>query len=187
MRSYEFRSGALFLDLIDTIADRDGSSIDLIEIPEDVSSWAEASGKLPFMSAVAANETDLRHLRTLREAMYRAASSLIDGGEVGPDDARVLNDAAARHSAHAVLTTGGMDLIAREPVAAMLAEIATDAIKILGSERRVRLRRCQDCRMLFFDASPPGNRVWCSSSSGCGNRAKTRRHRQSVKERKDHP
>jgi predicted RNA-binding Zn ribbon-like protein len=39
--------------------------------------------------------------------------------------------------------------------------------------------------MLFFDASPPGKRLWCSSSSGCGNRAKTRRHRQSMKERKD--
>ena len=186
MRPYEFQSGALFLDLVDTVADRDGSGVDLLGDPQDVSSWAEASGKLPFMSVVVPNEIDLRHLKTLREVIYRATSSVIDGGEVEPGDARVLNDAAAKVPARAVLTTDGVELTADDPVGAMLAAVATDAIELLGSERKQRLRRCQECRMLFFDASPPGKRIWCSSSSGCGNRAKTRRHRQSMKTRKDH-
>jgi predicted RNA-binding Zn ribbon-like protein len=187
MRSYEFRSGALFLDLVDTVADRDGSGADLLGDPKDVSSWAYDSGKLPFMLAVTPNDTDLRHLKALREAIYRAVSSLVDGGEMEAADIRVMNHEAAKIPARSVLTADGVELATDDPVGAMLAAIATDAIDLLGSERRQRLRRCQECRMLFFDASPPGKRLWCSSSSGCGNRAKTRRHRQLMKERKDHP
>lgn len=187
MRHFEFRSGALSLDLADTVADRDGVDVELLGTPEDVGRWATASGKLPFMSGVDVSEGELETLRVLREDIYTAASSVVADGDAKPLEARVINDAAARRPARAVLTAGGMDLVADDPVAAMFAAIATDAIGLLGSDRRHRLRRCQECRMLFFDASPPGKRLWCSSSSGCGNRAKIRRHRESMKKPKDHP
>ncbi|MBJ7439049.1 MAG: CGNR zinc finger domain-containing protein, partial [Sphingopyxis sp.] len=40
-----------------------------------------------------------------------------------------------------------------------------------------RLRECDGCKMYFLDNTRGRRRRWCSSASGCGNRAKVRRHR----------
>jgi predicted RNA-binding Zn ribbon-like protein len=51
------------------------------------------------------------------------------------------------------------------------------AADLLTSTQLRRVRGCADarCGWLFFDASPGGNRRWCSMQE-CGNRAKARRH-----------
>ena len=57
----------------------------------------------------------------------------------------------------------------------VLALIGRDAVELLASPARERLRMCSDpyCGALFVDFSRPGNRRWCSMST-CGNRAKKR-------------
>ncbi|AUH35363.1 hypothetical protein CUV01_10410 [Paracoccus tegillarcae] len=71
-----------------------------------------------------------------------------------------------------------MKVLADRPLDALMVDVATDAISLLGTTRKDRLRRCPGCNMLFFDGSPPGRRKWCSSTAGCGNRQKIRKHRQ---------
>ncbi|WP_279580826.1 CGNR zinc finger domain-containing protein [Fodinicola feengrottensis] len=61
---------------------------------------------------------------------------------------------------------------------AALAEIAVDAVQLLGTQDRAGLRICGslDCGQRFADRSQAGRRQWCSMSR-CGNRAKARAHR----------
>jgi predicted RNA-binding Zn ribbon-like protein len=65
------------------------------------------------------------------------------------------------------------------PAKACLAEVARDAVIIIGSLDRQRLKMCdsQSCRMLFADNSPANRRRWCAMSI-CGNRAKIKLFRE---------
>jgi predicted RNA-binding Zn ribbon-like protein len=49
---------------------------------------------------------------------------------------------------------------------------------LAAAEQLDRLKACADpdCRWIFLDRSKPGSRRWCSST-GCGNRQKTRAYR----------
>jgi predicted RNA-binding Zn ribbon-like protein len=123
---------------------------------------------------------EIATLRNLRQAIFNAASACIDGAQMDDADLAVINAAASVGAPRPVLTRDGVVMRADDPFAAMMAEIAGDAIALLGGERRARLRRCGGCNMLFFDASPPGRRKWCSSAAGCGNQAKTRNRRARI-------
>lgn len=46
-----------------------------------------------------------------------------------------------------------------------------------GELERLKMCRSDECGWMFFDRSKPNNRRWCSST-GCGNREKTRAIRQ---------
>ena len=92
-----------------------------------------------------------------------------------------LNAAAGRPDLRPQFIDGELTLVASKPFDALLSRIAADAIEHIAREKRDRLRRCSECRMLFRDNSRPGKRQWCSSTSGCGNRAKVRRHRANAK------
>ena len=54
---------------------------------------------------------------------------------------------------------------------------ALDAIRLLSSPERDRVRQCADaeCGWFFLDTSRNGSRRWCSMKA-CGNRNKARRH-----------
>ncbi|GAA2162718.1 CGNR zinc finger domain-containing protein [Actinomadura napierensis] len=62
---------------------------------------------------------------------------------------------------------------AAEPVTAMLAVLARDALDLVASTALARVRACAGdrCGALFLDTSRPGTRRWCSMNT-CGNRAK---------------
>jgi predicted RNA-binding Zn ribbon-like protein len=64
---------------------------------------------------------------------------------------------------------------AAEPVPAMLAVLARDALDLATSAAITRVRNCAnpECRVLFLDTSRPGQRRWCSMNT-CGNLAKKR-------------
>jgi predicted RNA-binding Zn ribbon-like protein len=87
----------------------------------------------------------------------------------GPRPGLLLRDGTAVRSDH------GPD----DPVDAALGVLAADAARLLGTPERARLRICaaDDCSARFLDRSPAGRRRWCTMS-GCGNRAKVRRHRK---------
>lgn len=180
MRAFEFKAGSLCLDLVDTLSARGGDEVELLYAPPTILTWAAGAGDLSYTGQAIPTERDLARLVALREAIFRAASAVIDGHNMGADDIAAINAAAAGPAPRLRLGAAGMDKVADDPMAALRAEIATDAIAILGSARRTRLRRCGGCRMLFYDASPPGRRVWCSSAAGCGNRAKTKNRRARI-------
>ena len=177
MRDFEFKAGSLCLDLFDTVSERGCGDVDLLATEADVARWVTGTGRLAY-AAVAVG--DIAALRNLREAIFNAATACIDGAPMDEADLAVINAAASVGAPRPVLTRNGVVMRADDPFAAMMAEIASDAIALLGGERRARLRRCGGCNMLFFDASPPGRRKWCSSAAGCGNKAKTRNRRARI-------
>jgi|CXWL01.1.fsa_nt_gi predicted RNA-binding Zn ribbon-like protein len=62
-------------------------------------------------------------------------------------------------------------------VARVLWPVAWSAALLLTGPDLVRLKGCDGCGRLFFDASRNRSRRWCDMQ-GCGNRAKVARHRQ---------
>ena len=175
-RTFEFTAGCLALNFVDTVAGRTASSHDLLESPEALSEWAQAAG-LVAAEPIVFSGTDLRTARQLREAIYRGALAIAMGRNPNATDVDVINAAAALPALRPQLVDGAVNWIARKTARAALSVIAADAVLCLSNDQADRLRQCPDCGMLFQDNSRRQNRKWCSSASGCGNRAKVRRHR----------
>lgn len=169
--------GRLSLDLTWTLRYRAVWPTELLATPDDLSAWLDAAG-LP--APATPTERDLADARALRESIYRAASALIDGHAIAPDDRDTINHWAAQPTPSPTLHTDGTRrLVAPElrELSAALSAIARDAIDLLTVNDN-RLRRCEgpSCSLLFHDSSRPGTRRWCSTTR-CGNRVNTKAYR----------
>ncbi len=170
--------GRLSLDLTWTLRYRAVWPTELLAAPADVIAWLSTVG-LP--APVTATRRDLRHTCELREAIYRAAVTVIDGGSLDPSDCAVLNRWAAAPPPSPELGVDGSRRIVAPPgkeVAAGLSAVARDAIELLATAGDRRLRRCSGplCSLLFHDDSRPGNRRWCATAR-CGNKVNTKAYR----------
>jgi predicted RNA-binding Zn ribbon-like protein len=175
-RVVEFTSGSVALDLVDTVAARPDTPRDLLKSPSDLARWLKEAGLV--RSLVSIDEHLLTDTRDLREAVFRAASQAIDGKPVTSFDRMLLNRWAAREPLAPQLTqTGAVSWRADELGPAAVATIARDAVVLLGGDLKGRLRRCERCSMIFVDRSRLGQRRWCSSAVGCGNKDRLARHR----------
>jgi predicted RNA-binding Zn ribbon-like protein len=166
-RTFEFISGSVALDLLDTITERSSDvPTDLLRTDDDAVRWLEAGGLAPV------DECQVVQLRLLRWAIESLADAL--PGRPIPEAATVLNRFAAHPDGAPQLPEG---VHAAEPPTAAhaLSTVARAAMDLLESPHRVR--RCDGCAMRFLDTSRPGSRRWCSSTNKCGNRARLRRHR----------
>lgn len=168
--------GRLCLDFVATVADRRGRASERLRSPEELAAWLVARG--PLDEAPGLDEDDLRDARALREAIYRLVTA---SGDPDPADVTLLNRLARRPTPIPVLSADGTG---REPddqqtLPAALSLIARDAIDLLGSPVRRRVRTCaaEQCGAPFLDTSRPGNRRWCHMGR-CGNRAKKAAYRQ---------
>lgn len=171
---FPFVAGCLSLCFVDTLGGRAGTRVERIGDAGSFAAWLGAAGLLPDAGAQP-DAGDAEEARALREAIYRAARGAMQGRGVEATDAERINAAALSSPPRPQLASSGTCLVATSPVSAALSAIAADAIDAIG--RPERLRECPDCRMLFLDTSRPGRRRWCSSTAGCGNRAKVRNHR----------
>ena len=164
------------LDLTWTLRFRAVAPTELLVTVDDLRDWAQAAG-LPVRRIPTAGE--LAATRNLREAIYRAACSVIDGHPIATADRKVINDAAVVPAPAPQLGAAGeVALVAPgDSFAPVLALVARDAIEVLAS-RDGRLRVCADelCSLVFYDESRPGQRRWCATAR-CGNRANTRAYR----------
>lgn len=173
MRTFEFKGGTLALNFVDTVAYRQGPCVDLLGEPADLATWATLAGyEIGGAPSVAA----LEGARKLREAIWRSLGAAMEGRGPEKGDAEIINAAARQTPFRPQFTDDGMTHTAEKPLDALLSGVAADAILRLQPEARARLRRCPGCQMYFFDTSPPGKRVWCSSAVGCGNQFKKKRH-----------
>lgn len=173
---FEFIAGSLSLCLVDTFGDRGGSGLERLREPQDLVAWLGATGLLRFDGLVA-TPADLNGARALREAVYRCGLTAIADASMDEADVALINQFASRPPLRPQLQNGAVVLSAPDPVGAALSTLAADAIATLTAPQRERIRICPECRMMFVDTSRPGRRRWCSSASGCGNRAKVRNHR----------
>jgi predicted RNA-binding Zn ribbon-like protein len=173
-RSHQFIAGSISLCFVDTLGRR--SRIERLSAPQDLAAWMEAAG-LPT-EGVRIDEKHVVQARSLREAIFRCASSIESGSAVPLADVEMLNRFAQPAPPRPRLQDGKVVLTTEEPVSAAFSLVAADAIELIGGPRRHKIRTCPECRMVFVDTSRPGRRRWCSSASACGNRAKVREHRE---------
>ena len=89
-----------------------------------------------------------------------------------------VNEVAAGPDLTAELTVSGRTRI-RATASRALATIARDAVVLFGDpSQTARLRECEsdDCRIVFYDGSPPNRRRWCFPER-CGDRHRARAYR----------
>ena len=155
-----------------------GGDTDAVTAPDELVRWARRLGVLTTDPAPSVDARELHAALALRRAIYVTFAALARG-DAPPRDALAQLErthAAAVAAAQLVGRDGAwaLDWPAGDPRRVRFA-VCTDAVALLGDERRVaRVRRCpgRDCGWLFLDTS--GRRRWCSMST-CGSREKMRR------------
>jgi predicted RNA-binding Zn ribbon-like protein len=169
------------LDLVNTYRDRKAGGGEQLAAPEDLAEWLTLAG----YEGVRPSPARLKQAVGLREAINECVTAVIDAAPLSPVAVELVNHWASRWRPPAprlrvraeeppvAETVAGPD-----PVATALAEIAVDAVRLLGSADRDGLRICgsRTCGLRFTDRSQAGRRQWCSMSR-CGNREKARAHR----------
>ena len=132
----------------------------------------------------------MARVRTLREAIYRTFSALVDGDDGDEDDLAAINAVLSESMRQLRLTrrAGGGFVTAWEERPPSLARLAWPAVKsvsdVLTSSPLGRLKKCgsDTCGWLFLDTTRSGTRRWCDMRV-CGNRAKA--HRYYRRQRRD--
>jgi predicted RNA-binding Zn ribbon-like protein len=158
------------VDLVNTYRDRKSGGREMLRMPADLAEWLGLSD---------VSSARLRQAVELREAINDCVTAAIDGAALPA--VGVINQWAARRRPTIVRLRPDGNLETEpvaDPVAAALADIAVDAVELLGSDDRAGLRICgsADCGLRFVDRSQAGRRQWCSMAR-CGNREKARAHR----------
>jgi predicted RNA-binding Zn ribbon-like protein len=178
---FEFIAGSLCLDFVDTLGNRRAEPVERLAATADLDRWLAAAG-LGIPSRRKSTPADLAGARSLRDAIFRVAISAIEGAAPGVRDSRTINRWAMRMPLRPTIVGERIQMTAKQPIEAALSTIAANAIEMVLGPQRSLIRVCPECRMVFVDTSRPGRRRWCSSASGCGNRAKVRAHRTRMSE-----
>jgi predicted RNA-binding Zn ribbon-like protein len=177
---FRFQGGRACLDLAATVGERRGRQLERLLTPDDLASWFVAAGLAEEPPTV--TRQDLAHARTLREAIYQTIQRRLAGQQPGPGDLAIINDWAGRPQPRVWLTVGDRGRLRSRhdatTAAALLADLARDAVDLLGGPLADRIRECNadDCALLFVDTSRARRRRWCSMAA-CGARAKMAAYR----------
>ena len=172
-------SGRICLDYVRTLRHR-GSPAEAEELTDPAALTAWVVQFSPWDRVAATPDIHaVESARTLREAIFRVVDlARTTKGPVHPSDRdrAVINKAASQHVPIPSLDRRGeLQWTAPDPIAAVLATVARDALDLVTSPTAARIRRCagESCQAYFVDLSRPGSRRWCSMDT-CGNRAKKR-------------
>lgn len=183
-RKFLFLSGRISLDLSHTGGKRTAQAehFEVLHRPEDFSKWLAQSTL--SLEGIMADEQELAWVYELREAIWYAAHAVAGGQPIEPSDLKIINKYAA-FELPAVRLTQSAQQEWRQPITvlSLVSYIARDAIELLGTDTKHRLRECANpkCPLLFVDLSRPNKRRWCSMER-CGLMEKTMRFRNKAKQ-----
>ena len=128
----------------------------------------------------------LARLRRVRDAMRSVLEATAGHRPPDPTDLAEINRALRTHYVYELVEgPDGVSLDHRhqgDPVDGAAARLAESIARQLIQGPAARMKVCENpqCRWVFKDTSPTGQRKWCSMRS-CGNRAKVARHRARLK------
>lgn len=192
---FEFIGGSVCLDFANTVAGlRGGLSQEGVTSYTHLISWGRQASLITKSEAEAllrkAERDDvavvavLERAYALREAIYRIFAAIAAGGQPAGDDLETLNRELGKGTAgaHVIVTTDGFGWEWRKDEDALdqiLGPLARSTATLLTSAERNLVRQCASasCGWLFVDATKNHRRQWCTTT-GCGNKARVRRHRQ---------
>lgn len=191
----------LCLDFANTVEPRfraDGH--DWIGNFDDLVRWALYAGMLTRQQESRLKNSASQHPRTarqaftsaitLREAIYRTFSALVDQSTPDQADLDLLRDGYAEAIQHQRLTVehgrAHTAWEAGDELDQITWPISRDAFELLTRGPLGRIKRCPaeqgGCAWLFIDGSKNGSRRWCSMRD-CGNRVKSRRQNERLRAR----
>jgi len=179
---FRFDAGSLALNFVTTVKHRGAQPRELLSTPAALADWLRRAclGALD----VEPSFQDVEEAILLREAIYRTVRALIHNEMPQEDDVKRINITSAYSIAFPQIDTASCHLqwVSIDPIKACFADVARDAVIVIGNGDRSRLKMCDNpsCQMLFLDKSPVNQRRWCAMSI-CGNRAKVTLHRQRKK------
>lgn len=149
--------------------------------PDPLASTATAAQALGLPRVTA---SQLAALRKLHQTVVDLADDLLAGRPAAR--AAALLTRLARPSKATVRIEVGenrtyrtrLEWSAPNPAAALARQVALE----LADIEPTRLRRCQraECKLVFYDTTRPGTRLW-HAESPCGNRERQRRHRAAMR------
>jgi predicted RNA-binding Zn ribbon-like protein len=188
-----FVGGELCLDFANSVDNwLDPHPTDKFASPADWLAWcasarligeseARALHRSAQQSPAAAAE-HLERVRSLRNALYRAVTSAVEGRAPARADVALLDaEIGAAHANRRIAYSGGryqQRWNGDGSFDRLLWPIAVSAESLLLDPQRLgRVHRCpaRDCGWLFLDSSRNRSRRWCSMRT-CGNLAKAHRH-----------
>lgn len=166
------------LDLVATLGKRhDPVPVERIPDPAALGRWLAAAGLLADPPPVDAGHLD--RARRLREAIH----TLIRVAPADPAAVATVNAEARRPDEPPQLAVDPAGRAAAAPAggdaSTVLAGIARDAVRLLGSPAAARIKECEHprCSLLFLDETQSGRRRWCSMNR-CGNLVKVAGYRR---------
>ena len=178
-------------DFINTLEFSGDASSDGIPTLDDALAWLVDHGVLHAEArrtlSPGTSEGGLRSVHEFRDALRELSEAIAHGRPPGPGAIDTVNAALrAREVIQLEPAADGLRVGHRhegDPLHDALARIAQPLVDELAGGRPERLRICanDECRWVFYDASPTARRRWCSMAS-CGNRAKAARHRARLRE-----
>ena len=171
-------STSLCLELVNTSAGGTAlRRIDTLEAPAGLAQWL-GSWRHEIGGSTDGVALRVSEFRGLRGAIRDLLEALLSGRPLPAGALAKVNDACASAPTWVGLDPAG-PVVVRTGAAVgrtveILAAIARDAIEVIGSADRERLRRCPAPRCGRFFLEERRGTVWCSPS--CGNRARVARH-----------
>ena len=208
--AWPFVGGHPVLDLVDTISWRldPPRAADRLPTPDLLGAWAAGAAIVDdpesgvVDAAVAADPVAARSVLADLHALRAVATDLLDRLAVPPagvhDDAQieaVLDVVQARYLRAVTGATPTIPVASGrltwsvplrgtpgETLAAVVDRLAIALVEFLSGPDLRRLRRCEGegCGWLFLDLTRNHSRRWCAAGD-CGNRARVRRHRASLR------
>lgn len=168
-----FVSGNLALDLAGTRKWRRTEPEELLNSARDLSRWFAETDQFPTDLHIDA--ATFRLAMTLREAIYRLATSRLENTAFDPADLAVINDLAAVPGMRVELTGTGVERSG--DARAALADIARSAVDALA-DMHTPIKECgrPSCTRIYIDRSRGARRTWCGMDE-CGNRVKAAAYR----------
>lgn len=186
----DWRNGFLFvgnqlaLDFVNTRPVIDGQPAEMLPDGGSLARWLEAAGLINQRESARLRRrwsspeftAALEEVRRLRENWRRVVFHIEAGEAVPATFIKDLNRMLLAHPAvdQVVSTDSVLERRHRfvpevpEDVFAPLADAMAD---LLTNADRVRIRKCPNCVLHFYDTSKKGTRRWCSMNM-CGNRSK---------------
>lgn len=172
---HAFPCGTLALDFVGTLrARRNETPSEALESAADLDAWLDESGIREI--GPRADAADLAAAIELREAIYALCWSRLHDEPLPDAEIQVVNRVASRPPLTAVLAHDSWGRQGTPDQA--LADLARQAVEILGGEDRALLRECArpECTQIYLDHSRGHRREWCSMQT-CGSRVKAAAYR----------
>lgn len=121
---------------------------------------------------------ELARIRAFRDALWSLAPALAHGERLDTAALDVVNHGVADTPRVRLDSMGARRWDTPVTGTQILGAAARDAVEMIGTDLRERVRQCQGgrCALMFLDTSRPGNRRWCSMER-CGNRHKVSSYR----------